>query len=368
MLHKPEQTLAAGDRAPNFILPDQTGKFTMFYDEVRGRPFVLLFSGGSRPPALPPAVAAFDAAVADLDAAGVDVFGICQVPPEAVTSAAPKMRLWADPERKISEAFLAQLGFGGAAAVVQGEAVAILLDANQRILTVLRGAPGGLVQQARDFFTARPPAPAPRVCRANAPVLLMPDLLDRQMCTDLIAMFEQGKVEEGTVGSVLDGKEVTRIHHARKKRLDYRIEDMAIHGILQNVIGRRIAPELVKAFNFQGFRFDRFLVCRYAADREDRFHMHRDNVSPETAERRFAMTLNLNGDEYEGGELVFPEYGPDRYKPGNGGAVIFSCSLLHEALPVTKGVRFALLTFLRAPLPRPVPQAGAQPGGPARRA
>ena len=60
------------------------------------------------------------------------------------------------------------------------------------------------------------------------------------------------------------------------------------------------------------------------------------------------MTLNLNGDQYEGGELTFPEYGPDLYKPGDGGAVIFSCSLLHEALPVTEGTRYALLTFLRA--------------------
>ena len=47
------------------------------------------------------------------------------------------------------------------------------------------------------------------------------------------------------------------------------------------------------------------------------------------------------------GELVFPEYGPDRYKPDDGGAVIFSCSLIHEALAVTRGRRFALLTFLR---------------------
>jgi predicted 2-oxoglutarate/Fe(II)-dependent dioxygenase YbiX len=185
----------------------------------------------------------------------------------------------------------------------------------------------------------------------------MPDLLDPEMCMALIQFFEEGKVEEGTVGSVLAGQETVRVHHEKKKRLDCKIEDPALHRILHNVIGRRLAPEVAKAFHFQGFQFDRFVVCRYAADRKDRFHTHRDNVSPETADRRFAMTLNLNGDEYEGGELVFPEYGADGYKPGNGGAVIFSCSLLHEALPVTKGVRFALLTFLRAP---------SDPGGPGR--
>ena len=32
-----------------------------------------------------------------------------------------------------------------------------------------------------------------------------------------------------------------------------------------------------------------------------------------------------------------------------GAAVVFACSLLHEALPVTRGQRFALLSFLLDP-------------------
>jgi hypothetical protein len=37
----------------------------------------------------------------------------------------------------------------------------------------------------------------------------------------------------------------------------------------------------------------------------------------------------------------------NRYCPGASGAVIFSCSLIHEALPVTKGERFVLLNMCR---------------------
>lgn len=349
MLQAPKHSLAAGDRAPNFVLPDQDGKFTMFYDRVQGRPMVLLFTGAFQPPILPSPLAGFEAAAERFDAAGVDVFCISIAAPEAVRAMLHNLPRWMDPQRKISEAYLGQLGLGGCAALDGGNAVAVLLDPNQRLLAVRSGAHGGLAGEVLEFYAARPPAPAPQVRRATAPVLIMPGLLDPEMCAALMQLFETGKVEEGTVGSVLAGQEVTRIHHARKKRLDHRIEDPAMHRVLQTVIGRRVAPEVSKAFGFEGFKFDRFLVCRYAADREDRFRAHRDNVSPETADRRFAMTLNLNGDEYEGGELVFPEYGPDRYKPGNGGAVVFSCSLLHEALPVTRGVRFALLTFLRAP-------------------
>jgi predicted 2-oxoglutarate/Fe(II)-dependent dioxygenase YbiX len=102
-----------------------------------------------------------------------------------------------------------------------------------------------------------------------------------------------------------------------------------------------------KAFCYGSFQFDRVLIACYDAERGDYFRRHRDNSTPATAHRRFALTLNLNSDEYDGGELVFPEYGDYRYKPPTGAAVVFSCSLLHEALPVTRGQRFALLSFLR---------------------
>jgi 2OG-Fe(II) oxygenase superfamily len=75
------------------------------------------------------------------------------------------------------------------------------------------------------------------------------------------------------------------------------------------------------------------------------FRAHRDNLSPATAHRRFALTLNLN-DGYQGGQLRFPEYGPELYRPAPGAALLFSCSHLHEVLEVTDGRRFALLSFL----------------------
>lgn len=57
------------------------------------------------------------------------------------------------------------------------------------------------------------------------------------------------------------------------------------------------------------------------------------------------MTLNLNAESYSGGYLTFPEYGPQLYRPRTGEAVVFSCSMLHEATDVTEGRRFVLLSF-----------------------
>ena len=70
------------------------------------------------------------------------------------------------------------------------------------------------------------------------------------------------------------------------------------------------------------------------------------NTTKGTAHRRFAVTINLNTGEYNGGVLRFPEFGQQCYEAPLGGAVVFSCSLMHEATPVTRGRRYAFLPFL----------------------
>ena len=106
-------------------------------------------------------------------------------------------------------------------------------------------------------------------------------------------------------------------------------------------------PEIRKAFAYDASRFEGFKIGCYRAEDEGFFTAHRDNISPATAHRTFALTLNLN-DDYDGGELWFPEYGPDRYRPAVGEALAFSGAHLHEVLPVRRGRRFVLLSFLFA--------------------
>jgi predicted 2-oxoglutarate/Fe(II)-dependent dioxygenase YbiX len=90
----------------------------------------------------------------------------------------------------------------------------------------------------------------------------------------------------------------------------------------------------------------RYLIACYDASTGGFFKAHRDNTTKGTAHRRFAVTINLNSEDYEGGDLLFAEYGLKTYRAPTGGAVVFSCSLLHEATPVTKGKRYAFLPFL----------------------
>ena len=64
------------------------------------------------------------------------------------------------------------------------------------------------------------------------------------------------------------------------------------------------------------------------------------------ASRRVVEASTLASDDFDGGEVMFPEYGKRTYKAPVGGAVVFSCSMLHAVTKVTRGRRFAFLPFL----------------------
>ncbi|MEX1205285.1 MAG: 2OG-Fe(II) oxygenase [Dongiaceae bacterium] len=344
-MRQPAARLTVGDRAPNFVLPDRHGKFQMFYERVKGNPVVLFLCAAERAADLAE-LRVFAQSQAAFAAAGIDLFLINRASVAETAALAGDLDLaaplLADPEGAVTA------GFRAAAGLDAGGAACFLLDPNQRLLDLRGNAIGQADWALLRLAELRRPAEALRLA-AVAPVLVVPQVLDRGACEDLIGRWETEGHDEGTVTSMIAGEEIDRVYHGMKKRRDHSIMDPALLRVLVDVIGRRLAPELDKAFGFNRFRFDRFLVTCYDAARGDYFRVHRDNLSPGTADRRFALTLNLNSEGHDGGNLRFPEYGPHLYRPETGAAIVFSCSLLHEALPVTRGRRFTLLSFLRAP-------------------
>ena len=321
--------LERGDRFPNFFLPDQTGAVRSFIERAQGAGLAVFLDPD---PAL---LAELRDATEACRLAGLDCITLDR---EAAQSDADFCML-ADPAGKIRTSLREMSGQTGS------RPLAFLLDRNQRVIALQGGE--RLAHWALARWREEPPAVPARTIGQLAPVLIIPNVLSNAECDALIERWSVVGHAEGTVASLVKGEQVERVYEQMKKRRDHRIVEPAVEKALLGLIGRRIAPELDKAFHFRRFRFDRPNVVCYDAERQDHFRRHRDNQTPATQDRRFALTINLNSDEYEGGELMFPEYGEDRYKPPRGGAILFSCSLLHEALPVSRGRRFALLSFLR---------------------
>lgn len=178
-----------------------------------------------------------------------------------------------------------------------------------------------------------------------APVLMTPRIFEPAFCERLIAHYREIGGEPSGFMREIAGVTTLMIDDQHKRRSDVIIEEEILQQQVVTRLNRRLLPQITKAFNFNATRIERYLIARYDAETGGFFRPHRDNTTKGTAHRRFAVSINLNGD-YEGGDLRFPEFGPRTYRPVPGGAVVFSCSVLHEATAVTRGERFAFLPFL----------------------
>jgi predicted 2-oxoglutarate/Fe(II)-dependent dioxygenase YbiX/peroxiredoxin len=193
---------------------------------------------------------------------------------------------------------------------------------------------------AKARFAANPPA----VIGMQAPALVVPNVVDPDHCRRLIALWERSAKLENAVSSA---SQDARNNSKSKIRSDaYLMLGSPECNELLGVLRRRLLPEVAKAFNFTATRTEHFRVGCYDAAQGGFFAPHRDDTQGITAHRRFALTLNLNSGDYEGGYLRLPEYGPQLYAPAAGGAVVFSCSVLHVVTPVTRGRRFVVVGFL----------------------
>ncbi len=238
--------------------------------------------------------------------------------------------------------------------------IEILIDPEQRIARALQIEDSGIavfdrdfnlaavrsltaIQDALDICTSLYKRTGPIKVRAQAPALILHDVFEPELCRALIDYWHHGEHRDSLVASA-DGKEVKG--DGRKRRIDVWVEDRELNETIADRFLNRVYPRMLKAFQFQATTHQKPRVGCYESKNAGAFGRHRDNETPYTENRQFAMTLNLNTGEYEGGQLWFPEYGRQLYEPGVGAAAVFSCSLLHEALPVLSGRRFGVFTFI----------------------
>lgn len=178
-----------------------------------------------------------------------------------------------------------------------------------------------------------------------APLIVLADVFEPEVCAHLADCFERGGGKESGFMQDAAGRSVENFDDGWKRRRDFHLTDPHLIRNLRARIGRRICPEIEKAFQMRPTRIERDLVARYDAETGGHFAPHRDDTGISVAHRRFAVSINLNAD-FDGGEISFPEYSPRTFKAAPGTAVVFSASILHRVSRVTRGRRYVYLTFL----------------------
>ncbi len=205
--------------------------------------------------------------------------------------------------------------------------------------------PGGHAALVRSVLASLPSVDDSAGVPLTAPILIVPRVLDFELCDFLIQVYDRIGGKDSGFMLDSDGKSATVIDHRLKRRSDLLIVAPELRERIRSQIVRRLLPPIARFFQFEATRMDRTIVACYDSAVGGHFYRHRDNVNAGAQHRRFAVTINLNKD-YDGGDLVFPEFGSRRYRAPQAGAAVFSCGALHQVTPLTRGKRYAFLAFL----------------------
>ncbi len=333
----PLEPLSVGEFAPTFAAPTRTNPLFHF-NTLAGR-YVLLAFLPRDPGRRAAALQVFAAIRPRFDDRDSTAFFVVReavgaaIPPDEI----PGVRWFFDADGAVARLYGALDDQGGE------QPFWLLLDP---MLRVLGRAPLATPQSLFAMISALPPAGAQSEPSLTAPVLIAPRVFDNSLCQRLIAHYDAKGGELSGVMRDVDGKTVG-VLDPMKSRRDVRLEDQP--ELRREILGRlerALIPMITRAFQFRATRLERYVVACYDAAEGGYFRPHRDNEAFGTAHRRFAVSINLNAEDFEGGDLRFPEFGSRTYRPPTGGAVVFCCSLLHEATPVTRGRRYAFLPFL----------------------
>jgi peroxiredoxin/predicted 2-oxoglutarate/Fe(II)-dependent dioxygenase YbiX len=338
--------LTRGDPVPWFRARSTTNpryNFTL----AAGRFIVVCFYGTAADDAGRGAIAAIEANRTLFDDRRISLFGVSFDPTDEreqrIAESLPGIRYFLDFDGAVSRAYGAVAEDEPITAKMRYRRFWLVIDPMLRVRAVF---PFEANHDAMFAFLRDLPQPGLFAgFEIHPPVIMLPDVFEPDLCKRLIDAYEINGSKESGVMTERDGLTTMTMDPGRKRRRDHLLTDQDLIAAARSRIARRISPEIRKIHQFNPTRIERYIVSCYAAEDQGHFTQHRDNTTKGTAHRRFAVSINLNAG-FEGGEISFPEYGPRGFKPPPGGALVFSCSLLHAVSPVTQGQRFAFLPFL----------------------
>ena len=332
-------SILVGDPAPWFVQRGSDAYGDYHFDKAAGRYSVLFFFHSAGQADIASTLSRMAEQASHIDSIHTLFFGITNDPQDidrlGALSANPGIRFFWDTDRKVSTLY----GFSA-----DSRPFWLLVDPMLRVRAMFPHGPH-VIDEILTILAAIP-AMMMRDTSGNVPALILSDIFEPEFCDRLIRYYaDKGSRPSGIFMENAPGRSVPVLDSQFKRRRDCPIEDKHLIDQVQLRITRRIVPEIRKAFQFHATRLERLIIACYAAHERGRFGPHRDDTLTAAAHRRFAVSINLN-DAFVGGQVAFPEFSQHGLAPPAGGALVFSCGLMHRVEPVTQGQRFACLTFL----------------------
>ena len=200
--------------------------------------------------------------------------------------------------------------------------------------------------------------------------------LPKEECEKIIEEFDTSKVKDATTGiyrgmDVLYPEEIEA--HKKENNWDYihgkvkneLVSDVAIRRTklnwfpINHEYNKILCDYVLKANEIQyHYNLTKFTPCQFAKyNVGDFYDFHQDAghqiIDYEKETRKISMTVQLSDpDSYEGGEFYFYNGTLEEIEPPiqkQGSILIFDSRMWHRVAPVTKGVRYSLVSWIFGP-------------------
>ena len=268
-------------------------------DDIAGNPIVIIFCP-TFSEAVVDALKELIAAQPSFSAAGARLFAIAIDDPKAAGQPNIPFPVLLDRDGTIVGAF----GADG-----REIPTTVVLRPNRHVMAILTSPASGQATEALAHVERLAMERQTVLMTHHPPVLIVPDVLSAQDCRDLVAIFEtRGRtfIPPGPGIDYIGTDYKMRIpEHGRADRIDHWIVDKSTETLLHRRIEQRLLPEIAKAFQYRITRWERLRIGCYQGERGGRLHGHRDNVEP-TPYRRFAISINLNLEQFRAASCAFP--------------------------------------------------------------
>ena len=194
-----------------------------------------------------------------------------------------------------------------------------ILDANRRIKDLKKF---NNIEEIIDLKIEK------EVSYVNVPYLMIENVLDEKLLKRVLDYYNNNTNKE--------------LHNSSNKNRLHVHPDIELEKMIDNKLSRSLFPEIKKIFYFDVEYRELYKICSYNSETNGRFAAHRDTPYPHQ-HRKFALSLILN-DDYEGGELMLPEYYTS-LKPKANTAIVFPGICTHQVNPIISGSRKTIITF-----------------------
>lgn len=160
--------------------------------------------------------------------------------------------------------------------------------------------------------------------------------LTKEECNSIIKECSKLNLKVAQVGAEFSGDELKSLRDSNIVMVDIDWIKTKLESVLKNEI------------QFKGYELDeieKFQFTKYVND--GHYDWHTDTGL--NFEYRFCSIVIQLNDEYNGGELLYKNYDSTeiQFEKGIGNLFIFSSSTEHKVNPISQGVRYSLVSWIR---------------------